>query len=185
VFGGFNFIEFGMDQHVVNPIRMDPCTILELEESLVLCDTGILHNSGDVHKDQKETMKSQKVSDLVKENVKLTYSIKNHLLRGRISDFGSELNRAWELKRNFSSSISSTEIDEIYQGALDNGASGGKLLGAGGGGYFMFHVSPFEKHQLCTHLKSKGLEVKTFKFEPYGVKAWSVRDKQSNKSMWD
>ena len=185
VFGGFNFIEFDMDQHVVNPIRMDLCTILELEESLVLCDTGILHSSGDIHKDQKETMKSQKVSDLVKENVELTHSIKKHLLRGRISDFGSELNRAWELKRNFSSSISTTEIDEIYQGALDNGASGGKLLGAGGGGYFIFHVSPFEKHQLCTHLRSKGLEVKTFKFEPYGVQAWSVRDKQSNKSLWD
>ena len=185
VFGGFNFMEFGKDQHIVNPIRLDPDTILELEESLILCDTGILHNSGDVHKDQKETMKSKKVADLVKKNVQLTYCIRNYLLRGRISEFGRELNNAWELKRSLSSRISNVIIDEIYQGALDNGASGGKLLGAGGGGYFIFHVSPFEKHQLCNHLMSKGLNIKPFRFEQNGVQAWSVRDKKSNRSMWD
>ena len=185
VFGGFNFIEFGVEQNIVNPIRIDSETLLELEESLVLCDTGILHNSGEVHKDQKESMKSQKVSDLVKENVQLTYSIRNHLLRGRLSDFGSELNRAWQLKRSFSSNISSMEIDRIYQGALDNGANGGKLLGAGGGGYFLFHVSPFEKHRLCSHLAAEGLVVQNFKFETNGVQSWAVRDKNSNGSMWD
>ena len=185
VFGGFNLMEFGMDQNIVNPIRIDPDTLLELEESLVLCDTGILHNSGDVHKDQKESMKSKKISKLVKENVQLTYTIRNHLLRGRLSDFGIELNRAWQLKKKFSNSISSPEIDKIYQGALDNGASGGKLLGAGGGGYFIFHVFPFEKHRLCNYLASEGLMVKNFRFESNGVQSWAVRDKNLNRSIWD
>jgi D-glycero-alpha-D-manno-heptose-7-phosphate kinase len=176
VFGGFNFIEFGKDPHVVTPIRLHKNTILELEESLVLCDTGILHNSNEIHKDQKDTAKQKNVADLVAENVRLTYSIRNCLLRGQLSEFGSALNRAWELKRNFSSQISSAKIDEIYREAMENGANGGKLLGAGGGGFFLFHVSPFRKHELCNHLKSKGLQIKLFRFESSGLQAWSIRD---------
>ena len=72
-----------------------------------------------------------------------------------------------------------------YNLAMKKGALGGKLLGAGGGGYFLFHVSPFEKHRLCSHLAAEGLVVKNFKFEANGVQSWAVRDKNSNRSMWD
>lgn len=176
VFGGFNFMEFGKDPHIVTPIRLHKNTILELEESLVLCNTGIIHNSNEIHKDQKETAKKTNVADLVAENVQLTYAIRNNLLRGQLAEFGNALNRSWELKRNFSSQITNEKIDKIYQGAMENGANGGKLLGAGGGGFFLFHVSPFRKHELCTHLKSKGLEIKLFRFETSGLQAWSIRD---------
>ena len=176
VFGGFNFIEFQRDENIVNSIRVHTDVTSELEESLVLCDTGIGHHSGSIHEDQKETMSSSNIKKLVNANVKLTYSIRKHLLRGDLEKFGECLDAGWQLKRNFSSMISNNHIDAIYNGAMKNGASGGKLLGAGGGGYFVFYVRPFKKFQLLNYLKSKNLTVQKFRFEPEGLKTWRRRD---------
>ena len=181
VFGGFNFIEFNADQNVVNPIKMSADSLLELEESLILCDTGISHHSGNIHIDQKETMESKSIQAKVKENVELTYMIRNHLLRGNFDDFGRSLGKAWQLKRNFSKKISNTHIDEIYDGALECGALGGKLLGAGGGGFFIFYVPSFKKHELLRYLKEKGLQIQPFRFEPEGLQVWTSRLGSSNK----
>ena len=175
VFGGFNFIEFHADENIVNPIRVHTDTILELEESLVLCDTGVDHHSGDIHEDQKVAMSSAAVKEMVHANVKLTYTIRNHLLRGKLEKFGQCLDAGWQLKRNFSKMISNEHLDGIYNGALLNGALGGKLLGAGGGGYFIFYVHPFEKIRLLDYLKSKNLTVQNFRFEQDGLKTWSSR----------
>ena len=175
VFGGFNFIEFHADQNIVNPIRVNADIALELEESLILCDTGIDHQSGNIHIHQKETMSSFAVNEMVKANVELTYETRNYLLRGELSRFGECLDKAWKLKRNFSTMISSEYIDDIYSGALENGASGGKLLGAGGGGFFLFYVPPFKKHALMNYLKSRNLLIQPFRFEPDGLKAWKSR----------
>ena len=139
VFGGFNFIEFNSDQNIINPIRVHPETALELEESLVLCNTGLDHHSGNIHDNQRKTMISETIREMVKSNVELSYETRNHLLRGDLESFGACLNAAWQLKRNFSPLISNTHIDSIYNGALDNGATGGKLLGAGGGGFLLFY----------------------------------------------
>jgi D-glycero-alpha-D-manno-heptose-7-phosphate kinase len=176
VFGGFNFIEFHSDENIVNPIRVHSDIALELEESLILCDTGIDHQSGNIHNHQKETMTSMAVREMVKANVELTYSTRNYLLRGQLSKFGECLDRAWQLKRNFSSMISSEYIDDIYNGALGNGASGGKLLGAGGGGFFLFYVPPFKKHALMSYLKSRNLTLQPFRFDTDGLKTWKSRE---------
>jgi D-glycero-alpha-D-manno-heptose-7-phosphate kinase len=176
VFGGFNFIEFHIHENIINPMRVHPDTILELEESLVLCDTGMNHHSGNIHENQKETMTLQSVRKMVKTNVELSYSLRNHLLRGELNKFGECLDKSWQLKRNFSSMISNDHIDSIYSGAIKNGAVGGKLLGAGGGGFFIFYVDPFEKHRLINHLKSKNLSLQPFRFEPDGLKTWTCRD---------
>jgi D-glycero-alpha-D-manno-heptose-7-phosphate kinase len=176
VFGGFNFIEFHADENIVSPIRLQPDIILELEESLVLCDTGIDHHSGNIHDDQKATMKSDSVRKLVKKNVELTYLTRKYLLRGDLVKFAKCLDTSWRLKRNFSSMISSDHIDAIYEGALENGALGGKLLGAGGGGFFIFYVPPFKKHTLMAYLSSKNLTIKPFCFEPDGLKTWTSRE---------
>jgi D-glycero-alpha-D-manno-heptose-7-phosphate kinase len=180
VFGGFNFIEFHSDENIVNPMRVHPDVVSELEESLVLCSTGIGHHSGNIHEDQKETMSSAVVKDMVKANVKLTYTIRNHLLRGNLEKFGECLDAGWQLKRNFSSLISNDHIDAIYNGALEHGALGGKLLGAGGGGYFIFYVRPFEKYGLLNYLKSKSLAVQQFRFEQDGLKTWTSREHFKN-----
>ena len=176
VFGGFNFIEFHPEENIVSPIRLQSDIALELEESLVLCDTGIAHHSGNIHVDQKQTMDSVSVQKLVKKNVELTFSIRKHLLKGDLVRFGECLDKAWRLKRNFSSMISNDYIDAIYEGALENGALGGKLLGAGGGGFFIFYVPPFKKNALITHLKTKNLTIQPFYFDPDGLKTWTSRE---------
>jgi D-glycero-alpha-D-manno-heptose-7-phosphate kinase len=175
VFGGFNFIEFHADENIVNPIRVHPDVVSELEASLVLCNTGIDHHSGNIHEDQKDTMSSAAINRMVKANVKLTYTIRNHLFRGNLEKFGECLDSAWQLKRNFSKMISNDHLDGIYNGALANGALGGKLLGAGGGGYFIFYVRPFEKFHLLDYLKSKNLTVQKFRFEQDGLTTWTSR----------
>jgi D-glycero-alpha-D-manno-heptose-7-phosphate kinase len=113
---------------------------------------------------------------MVKANVELSYATRNYLLRGELSKFGECLDSAWKLKRNFSSMISNEYLDAIYDGALKNGASGGKLLGAGGGGFFLFYVPPFKKHTLMSYLKSQNLRLQPFRFEPDGLKTWKSRE---------
>jgi D-glycero-alpha-D-manno-heptose-7-phosphate kinase len=183
VFGGINFMEFRLEQNIVHPLRIPADIKLELEESLVLCDTGNTHDSGNIHLDQQLHMQKEDVQKKVESNVALTYEIRNHLLRGRLFQFGQSLNEAWELKRQFSSKISNQFLDNIYDGALQHGAIGGKLLGAGGGGFFLFFVPPFKKNQLVEWLESKALKIHPFRFDPEGLTAWSVRESKNYKEI--
>jgi D-glycero-alpha-D-manno-heptose-7-phosphate kinase len=176
VFGGFNFMEFRMDQNIVHPLRIHPDTLLELEECLILCDTGTTHDSDDIHQDQRQQMAAAHVRDMVETNVRLSYEMRNDLLRGRLRQFGQSLDKAWQIKRQFSDKISSSRLDQIYAEAKSNGAIGGKLLGAGGGGFFLFYTPPYQKHQLITHLEALGLKIRPFLFEPKGLQAWTVRE---------
>lgn len=176
VFGGFNFMEFRMDQNIVHPLRIHPDTLLELEESLILCDTGTSHDSGDIHQDQRQQMLAPHVRNLVETNVELSYEMRNDLLRGRLLKFGQLLDKAWRTKRQLSEKISSSRLDDIYESARRHGAIGGKILGAGGGGFFLFYVPPFRKHELIQHLESSGLKTRPFRFEPQGLQAWTVRE---------
>ena len=178
VFGGLNFIEFNKDQNIINPIRLTEEVLLELEESLVLCYTGLTHDSGNIHNDQKKQTNKVDVKARISSNVKLTYDMRDNLLKGRLMDFGKNLHKAWMNKKSFSNKISNSALDEIYDGAIKNGAVGGKLLGAGGGGYFLFYVPPFKVHNLLKWLKNKNLNNTTFKFENNGLKSWTVREKK-------
>jgi D-glycero-alpha-D-manno-heptose-7-phosphate kinase len=176
VFGGLNFMEFNNQQNIINPIRLNSEILLELEESLVLCYTGTTHDSGNIHVDQKEQTKSTFVKERIETNVKLTFEMRNFLLKGKLFDFGKALNKAWELKKSFSSKITNPILDEIYNGAIQNGAIGGKLLGAGGGGFFLFYVQPFDKLKLMSWLESKNLKYTPFVFEEKGLQSWTVRE---------
>lgn len=178
VFGGLNFIEFNKDQNIINPIRLSEDVLLELEESLILCYTGLTHDSGNIHNDQKKQTKKDDIKDRINSNVELTYEMRDNLLKGRLTDFGKNLHKAWMNKRSFSNKISNPALDEIYDGAIKNGAIGGKLLGAGGGGYFLFYVPPFSVHTLLKWLKNKNLYNTTFKFESKGLQSWTVREKK-------
>lgn len=180
VFGGFNFMEFRMDQNIVHPLRVPADTLLELEESLILCDTGTTHDSGSIHKDQQQQMQQVDVRKHVQTNVELSYRMRNQLLRGRLLEFGQSLHEAWQFKRQFSSLISTSRLDRIYEDACSHGAIGGKLLGAGGGGFFLFYVLPFRKHELMTHLAGAGLVVRPFRFEQDGLRAWTVRESRNH-----
>jgi D-glycero-alpha-D-manno-heptose-7-phosphate kinase len=183
VFGGFNFMEFRMDQNIVHPLRIPADVLLELEESLVLCDTCISHDSDDIHQHQRQQMQQGGVRDKIQSNVKLTYRMRNYLLRGRLLQFGQAMHEAWQLKRQFSSKISNSRLDAIYGEALAHGAVGGKLLGAGGGGFFLFYVTPFRKHELVTRLEALGISVRPFHFEQEGLRAWSAREHRNHLQM--
>tara|TARA_B110000459_G_scaffold94658_1_gene105742 strand:- start:1573 stop:2928 length:1356 start_codon:yes stop_codon:yes gene_type:complete len=175
-FGGFNFIEFNKDSNIIHPLRIQNSTKLELEENLILCDTGISHNSGIIHDDQKQSMKNKDIDNLVKKNVELTYEIKNQLLRGKLNDFGASLDKAWNNKRKFSSNISSSEIDRVYNEVIKSGAIGGKLLGAGGGGFFLFYVVPFKRAEVVKKINSLNLTIYRFTFDEFGLQSWKTRE---------
>ncbi|MDC3221735.1 hypothetical protein OAT86_00545 [Planktomarina sp.] len=175
VFGGVNFMEFQIEKNVIHPLRVPNNIMFELEENLVLCDTGIIHESGNIHNDQKKEMLTNRVREQIKENVRLTYRIRDQLLRGELTEFGQSLDKAWSLKKSFSKKISSKHLDGIYEGALAHGAVGGKLLGAGGGGFFLFYVDTFRKQELIAFLQSKDLHVRPLNFEDHGLRTWSFR----------
>jgi D-glycero-alpha-D-manno-heptose-7-phosphate kinase len=178
VFGGLNFMEFNSEQNIINPIRLNSEILLELEESLILCYTGTTHDSGNIHDDQKEQTKNTFVKDRIESNVRLTFEMRNYLLKGKLLDFGRALHKAWELKKSFSTKISNPMLDEIYNGAIENGAIGGKLLGAGGGGFFLFYVQPYEKLKLMKWIDSQNLKFTPFVFEEKGLQSWTVREKK-------
>ena len=141
VFGGFNFMEFKLKQNIVHPLRLEYQTELELKENLVLCDTCLDHSSSDIHDNQKKQfLNKDELKKLVALNVELTLEIRDNLLKGKLSKIGHLLDKAWSFKKQFSDKISNERLDNIYNTAVNNGAIGGKLLGAGGGGFLFFIV---------------------------------------------
>jgi D-glycero-alpha-D-manno-heptose-7-phosphate kinase len=176
VFGGFNFMEFTNESNIIHPLRLRQDTILELEACTLLCHTGIQHQSSNIHIDQKKQMQSPEVLKLVALNKEISNQIKNNLLRGKLDEMAKLIDSAWSLKKQFSSKISNSEVDSIYNFAMNNGAKGGKLLGAGGGGFFLFFVDPFQRSKLKRALQDKGLKTQTITFDHQGLQAWSVRN---------
>lgn len=176
VFGGINFIEFNLNENIVYPLRIQPNILKELEASLILCHTGISHDSNKIHRDQYNQMKKNNTQNLVEKNVALTYKIRNYLLRGNLTEFGKALDEGWKIKRQLSEKISNKFINEIYNFAIDSGAIGGKILGAGGGGFFLFFAPHYKRHLVTQKLISKGLKIHPFYFESNGIESWITRD---------
>ena len=175
VFGGFNHMEFFSDQNTIVPLRLDPNIIAELEESLVLCYTGSGRDSGAIHRDQKAQHETSEAVAAAAKQKEVTRDIRRHLLRGQLLECGRLIDEAWHAKRKLSSKISSDAIDAIYDFAKQHGAVGGKLLGAGGGGYFLFFVRPFERYQLIAALEQQGHSCSRIMFEENGLRTWKSR----------
>ena len=176
VFGGVNFMEFRKNRNLIHPLKIDNDILLELKENLILCDTCSTHVSSDIHKDQKKQLIDQKsINKLVSTNVDLTYEIRDSLLRGDLSGIGKYLDKAWTHKRKYSSKISNERLDNIYNTALKYGALGGKLLGAGGGGFFIFYCDPTKSHTLKRKLELLNTKIVNFEFEQNGLVSWKVR----------
>jgi len=114
-------------------------------------------------------------SSQLKEIVAICREMHRHLIRGELLDFGRCLHKAWTLKRSLSTSISNTEIENIYNAALGAGALGGKLLGAGAGGFFLFFVQPQYRQAVSNRLKEMNCKLSTFKFENEGVTSWRTK----------
>ncbi len=174
-FGGFNLIELDGKKNLVHAIRMEPATLNELEECLILCDSRIKHDSGALHEKQRATVTQEDKASHVTQMVDLCRQMHKHLIRGELMDFGRNLDHAWQLKRSLSSSISTPKIDAIYQAARDAGALGGKLLGAGAGGFFLFFVQPQYRQQVSQCLRDLSCKLSSFRFETGGVVSWRTK----------
>ena len=165
-YGGFNKITFsGADEVRVEPITIEKERIKELDNHLMLYFTGLTRFASEVAEEQiKQTPKKEKELNLMRQMVDESVEILTE--KKDISEFGKLLNESWQLKKSLSDKISSPEIDNIYERAIRAGALGGKVLGAGGGGFMVFFASPEVQPKIKEELKDL-LEVK-FSFEKDG-----------------
>jgi D-glycero-alpha-D-manno-heptose-7-phosphate kinase len=177
VFGGFNFMEFREDDVIVNPLRISPDTIHELEYNLLLCFTGGTRVSDHIIDDQTSRYRSQESSTLdgLQVQKELAMEMKNALLQGNLTEFGALLDRAWAYKKMMSPKITNDHIDELYDEAMRQGALGGKVTGAGGGGYMLLYCHYDTKHKVRAALSALGAEAIDFQFDHAGLTTWSYR----------
>ncbi len=175
-FGGFNFIEFQGDRVIVNPLRIHQDTINELEHNLLLCYTGTTRRSDRIIEDQTKRLEEKQAETLqgLREQKHLAVEMKNALLGRRLDDFGDLLHSAWESKKRLSPKISNDAIDEMYFTARANGALGGKITGAGGGGYMLLYCQFEKKHRVASALKILGAQATEFAFESRGLQTWRI-----------
>jgi D-glycero-alpha-D-manno-heptose-7-phosphate kinase len=177
VFGGFNFMEFARSAVIVNPLRIDRDIINELEYNLLLCYTGRTRLSDNIIATQVANYVDRKV-DVVRamdELKAITVQMKNALLQGRLTDFGGLMHEAWSHKKRFADQITTPAIDALYETARAHGAIGGKILGAGGGGYLMLYCRFGRKHIVAEELEKLGAQAVEFTFEPFGLQTWEAR----------
>jgi D-glycero-alpha-D-manno-heptose-7-phosphate kinase len=176
-FGGFNFMEFTGRRTVVNPLKIQPEVVNELAYRLLLCYTGTGHFSNDIIERQQQSY-TEKRGDTVEAmdaTKQLAIDMKNELLRGNIDEMGRLLDAGWEFKKKFTAGISNDRIDAFYARAREAGALGGKLVGAGGGGYLLFFCDSARRAKVARAVQDAGGRVEEFALEPSGLQTWSVR----------
>lgn len=180
-FGGFNFIEFhGRNNVVVNPLRIKKDIIHELQYNLLLCYTGNIHISANIIKDQVQNYEKKDGFEAMCEVKALAYAMKDELLKGNLHSFGKLLNYGWESKKRMSSKITNPQVDALYNEAMAAGALGGKLLGAGGGGYLLMYCPYNLRHKVAARLESAGGQLTDWCFELRGAQSWI-----SDEDRWD
>lgn len=165
-FGGFNRIDFGVDGYHVTPLVISPKRKKELNRKLMLFFTGFTRHSSEVQK-LAGSMTKDRVAKLRKMSSLVGQAETVLLGKGSLDEFGDLLNDAWELKRENSNVISNQLIDELYGRGIRAGALGGKLLGAGGGGFLLFYVPEDKKENVQKELHD--LLYVPFEFEGEGT----------------
>ncbi len=177
-FGGFNYIEFLGETTIVNPLRIEKDVLNELEYRLMLCYTGRTRPSAGIIEDQVSSyiQKKESVVHALDETKQIAISIKNALLLGQLNKFGSLLHEGWENKKKFSLRMTDPHIDELYEVTRRNGVIGGKLLGAGGGGYLLLFCEFDKRHIVAQKLEELGGQVIDFALNPRGLETWEVNN---------
>lgn len=176
-FGGVNFMEFYKDDKViVNPLRIRPQYMHELENNLVLYFTSSSRESAAIIKEQvsnvhKQDSKSIEAMHQLKEQARM---MKEALLKGKLNEFGEILDFGFQQKRKMAHNISNDNIEKIYDAAKAAGATGGKISGAGGGGFMIFYCPGNSSYAVKEALLSFGGEVKKYSFTKYGLTSWTI-----------
>ena len=167
-FGGLNLIRFHPDESVfIDPIICKPHILRQLEESTLVLFTGRMRSASSVLAEQSRVLQERGHKILMRRMVQLAFELKSELEAGSLDNFGEALNENWILKRQLSQGVSDPQIDDWYLTGIKNGALGGKLLGAGSGGFMMFYAPPDSHAQIISALKS--LNPVRFSFERAGT----------------
>jgi D-glycero-alpha-D-manno-heptose-7-phosphate kinase len=167
--GGMKFIQFHQDESVsVTPVVVKREVLNQLENNLLLFYTGYLHSAGDILEEQNANVQNdaQKFQNLAK-MTELAKQLRLALMDGDLGTFGEILHQGWMLKKGLASKISSPVIDAFYEKAIRSGAAGGKLLGAGGGGFLLFYCEKDRQEALREALRE--LDEFPFSFENCGT----------------
>lgn len=180
-FGGFNFMEFDGKTTIVNPLRVPPDVLNELAYRLLLCYTGTSHYSNDIIERQQASYAEKRESTVnaLDATRQLAIDMKNELVRGNIDQMGRLLDEGWQLKKRFTEGISNAQIDAFYERARAAGALGGKLVGAGGGGYILLFCDFQRRANVARAVNDSGGRVVDFSLEPQGLRTWMVRPASS------
>ena len=175
-FGGFNFMEFNKENVIVNPLRIRNRYADELAHNLVLYYTDTSHVSAEIIEEQQRNVRA-KNSHSIEAMHKLkeqAIQMKEVLLRGHIDQIGEILDFGWRYKKQMASSITNPRIDGIYNAAKEAGASGGKISGAGGGGFMFFYCPGVSRYSVVEALQQFGGKAKRYEFVNEGLKTWSM-----------
>jgi len=176
-FGGVNFMEFYADDKViVNPLRIKQEYLNELENNLVLYYTSTSRISSEIIKEQQRNVLEENTSSVeamhqLKEQARI---MKEALLKGRLHEIGEVLDYGFQQKRNMAKNISNTSIEELYEAVKKAGATGGKISGAGGGGFMIFYCPGNTRYKVIDTLNTFGGEVKPYRFTKQGLTTWTI-----------
>jgi D-glycero-alpha-D-manno-heptose-7-phosphate kinase len=174
-FGGFNFIEFSKEKVEVTPLKIRPEILNDLESHCMLCYTGRTRLSASLI--DKQVAAFEKTSGQSREGTMelkhLAYQAKETLMRGNIWEFGHLLHQSGISKKKMNPETTDKHIDALYEKARENGTFGGKILGAGGGGYLLLFVPSDKKHSVRHALEELGGQFTTFSFCPDGIQVWN------------
>ena len=166
-YGGFNHIKFKKNFFLVNKFKNKKTYLNKLNDRMVLLYTGYRRQAEDIAKQfvLKLTQEKKKEIYTLIDHVKLA---KNIISQSKLDDFGDLLNETWNIKKNIDKSISNSIFDTIYDKAIQSGSLGGKMLGAGGGGFFLFYVPKEKKNKFINRMSQ--FQNVPFKFENEGSK---------------
>jgi len=178
VFGGFNYMEFKGNDVIVTPLRIKNDILNELHYNLLLCYTGKTRDSGNIIQEQRKgyTQGKEQVISALDNAKRLATETKDALMKGEIRRIGELLNESWQFKKRFTESISNEHIDKIYSTAMANGAIGGKISGAGGGGFMFFICEYDKKHLVANELHKMGVDIVPFNFDKHGLQTWRYKN---------
>ncbi len=176
-FGGFNFMEFYADDKViVNPLRVRQEYMNELEVTLVLYYTGTSRLSHKIIEAQNANVinKKEKSIEAMHKLREQSVMMKEAVLKGHINKLGEILDFGWKYKKQMADEISNPILDEIYDAAMQAGAAGGKISGAGGGGFMMFYCPDNTRYNVIRQLQRFGGEFRPYQFTKQGLTTWRV-----------
>ena len=177
-FGGINYMEFKKDNHViVNPLRIKLEYIQELENNMVLFYTSTSRESAEIIKKQQSNVVNKQASSIDAMHLLKEQSIqmKEALLRGNLDEIGHILDFGFEQKKKMADNISNSLIEDIYTTAKNAGATGGKISGAGGGGFMIFYCPGTTRYNVIKELTKFGGSVKQFNFTKHGLTSWTTK----------